>query len=94
MTKSILRKRYRKYCNKHKGQKIRTASDKAIKITLEQEFGAYEIQHLGDTNERGWQGFNFKDNSKPKIENINVFDTKRTGRTPISNSTRGNKNAI
>jgi len=58
ISKKELRQKYRQYCKGQKG--IKTASDVAIKITLEQMFGAYEIQDW-DSRERNWIGIKLKE---------------------------------
>jgi len=71
IAKKDLRKEYQKYCKKHKAKGIRVASDLAIKLTLEQDFGAYEIQDW-DSRERYWCGVKIKEEvqEKLKIEKI------------------------
>lgn len=55
ITKKELRKKYIDYCKKHK---LRTTSDKSIKITLESLFGVVEVR-MNDTS-FGWEGVKFK----------------------------------
>jgi len=56
INKKIIRRKYHEYRKKHK---VPSCSDKAIKITLENMFGASEIQEW-DNRERFWEGINFK----------------------------------
>lgn len=51
--KKIIRREFHKYCKKHK---IPGVSDKAIKITLENLFGAHDTQSSSDYRERVWEG--------------------------------------
>lgn len=55
ISKQELKKEYLKYCKKHK---LRSASDKAIKITLENLFGVVECR-MNDTS-FGWEGVKIK----------------------------------
>jgi len=55
--KKNIRKAFSSYCRKHK---ISGASDVAIKVTLENRFGAYEYQDWEGTRERYWEGIKFK----------------------------------
>jgi len=55
ISKKALRKCYLEYCKFHK---LKSTSDKSIKITLENMFGAIEVR-FGDTS-NGWEGFKFK----------------------------------
>ncbi len=65
--KKELRKEYQIYCKKHRGKGIRVSSDIGIKITLEQQFGAYQIQD-NETRERYWIGIKFKEEKQEKIK--------------------------
>lgn len=56
INKNDLRRQFSIYCKIHK---IRGASDKAIKITLENEYGVYEHQDFNDGS-RYWEGIKFK----------------------------------
>ncbi len=56
--KKELRRKYHLYRKKHK---VPSCSDKAIKITLENMFGAYDTQEWGvGERERFWEGIKFK----------------------------------
>ena len=68
ITKRELRKKYFEYCKSHK---IKGCSDKAIKITLQNNYGVEEGRKniIGDF-EYIWEGIQFKD--KKKIEVIKV----------------------
>ena len=55
--KKNIRRVFSSYCKKHK---IPGASDKAIKVTLENRYGAYEFQDYDGTRERYWEGIKFK----------------------------------
>jgi len=55
--KKNIRKVFSSYCNQHK---IPGASDKAIKVTLENRYGAYEYQDWDGARERYWEGIKFK----------------------------------
>lgn len=59
ISKKDLRKSYYRYCKKHN---LPGSSDKGIKITLENRFGAYESQPMG--GDRVWEGIKFKGNLK------------------------------
>ena len=59
ISKKDLRKAYKCYIRKHRAKGIRVESDKGIKNTLEQEFGAYDNQEFA-TQERYWEGIKFK----------------------------------
>jgi len=61
ITKRVLRKLFFRYCKKHK---IRGASDKNIKVVLEEMFGVTDKQETG--GERIWEGITLKNNSKYK----------------------------
>jgi len=61
ISKKILRRSYSLYCRKHK---ISGASDKAIKVILQEEFGATETRDSYDTRDRIWEGIGFKKNSE------------------------------
>lgn len=54
--KKDIRKMFGQYCKKHK---IPSASDKAIKVTLESRFGAYEVYDNLD-QDRYWEGIKFR----------------------------------
>ena len=56
ISKKDLRRFFYKYCRNHK---LRGASDKGIKITLENLFGVSETQN-GDMRERVWEGIQLK----------------------------------
>jgi len=58
--KPRLRKAFLKYCKEHK---IRGASDKNIKVVLEEMFGATDRQDY-ETKIRVWEGIKFKEKSK------------------------------
>lgn len=59
LPKREVRRRYALYCKSHN---IRGSSDKAIKITLENMFGASEMQASKyDDYERYWEGIKFKE---------------------------------
>ena len=53
--KKDMRREFSKYCKKHK---IPGASDIAIKVSLENKFGAYDSQ--GSLGDRVWEGISFK----------------------------------
>ena len=55
--KKNIRRSFSQYCKKHK---IPGASDKAIKVVLENRFGAYEYQDWDGLRERYWEGIKFK----------------------------------
>ena len=55
--KKNIRKVFSAYCKEHK---ITGASDKAIKVTLENRYGAYEYQEWDGERERYWEGIRFK----------------------------------
>jgi len=57
ISKKKLRKSYHQYRKKHK---VPSCSDKAIKITLENMFGASENQEWGGDRERFWEGIKFR----------------------------------
>ena len=57
ISKRLLRRKYHEYRKKHK---VPSCSDKAIKITLENLFGASENQEWGGDRERFWEGITFK----------------------------------
>ena len=77
ISKKELKKVYLKYCKKHK---LRSASDKAIKITLENLFGVVECR-MNDTS-FGWEGVKIKN-----CKDCKGFSTYRQ----IDNSTIGSK---
>ena len=62
INKSKIRKSFSKYCKEHK---LRGASDKNIKVVLEEMFGVTERQDY-ETKLRVWEGIKFKSNSKYK----------------------------
>ena len=66
--KPKLRKAFSKYCREHK---IRGASDKNIKVVVEEMFGATETQSW-ETKERIWEGIKFKSNSKYQYMEENI----------------------
>jgi P4 family phage/plasmid primase-like protien len=73
--KKELRIAYNKYCKKHKGDKIRMASDKEIKFTLSQMFGSFEIQPAGDSRVRNWEGIAFKSiESEKTTQKLNIIE--------------------
>jgi len=53
VSKKELRKEYNFYCKRHK---LRGCSDKAIKATLEDRYGAIEVQNWSKNRERYWEG--------------------------------------
>ena len=53
--KKEMRREFSKYCKKHK---IPGASDMAIKVSLENKYGAYDSQ--GSLGDRVWEGISFK----------------------------------
>ncbi len=55
--KKDIRKIFSGYCKKHK---VQGASDKAIKIILENRYGACEYQDWEGNKERYWEGIKFK----------------------------------
>lgn len=55
--KKNLRKAFSNYCKKNK---IMGASDKAIKVTLENRYGAYEYRDWEGSRELYWEGIRFK----------------------------------
>jgi hypothetical protein len=58
----ISKKELRKaYCNYTKKHKLQSCSEKAIKITLENMFGAGEWQDWTGNRERYWEGIKFKE---------------------------------
>jgi len=57
ISKKELRKVFHNYCKKHK---VQGASDKAIKITLENMFGVSDTQNWLKDGERLWEGIKFK----------------------------------
>jgi len=60
ITKRDMRRHYHAYCKKHR---VRGASDKAIKASLEELYGAYENQKTMNMGiERVWEGIKFKFN--------------------------------
>lgn len=61
ISKKELRRLYHKYRKKHK---VPSCSDKAIKITLENMFGASENQEWGGDRDRFWEGINIKNENK------------------------------
>lgn len=70
ISKKELRQKYRQYCKNYKSKGVRIASDLAIKITLEQMFGAFEFQEHG--GERYWEGLKFKKEVQEKIEVVKI----------------------
>jgi len=56
ISKKELRNEFHKYCKKHK---LRGAGDKSIKATLQDRYGANEVQIYGEGN-RFWEGIEFK----------------------------------
>lgn len=56
LTKKEFRKAFHKYTKKHK---LPGASDVAIKVTLENRYGAYDSQPMG--GDRQWEGIKFKE---------------------------------
>ena len=61
LSKQKLRKAFLRYCKEHK---IRGASDRNIKVVLEEMFGATDKQETGGV--RVWEGINIKGESKYK----------------------------
>ncbi len=61
LSKQKLRKSFLKYCNKHK---IKGASDRNMKVVLEEMFGATDRQESGGI--RIWEGVKLKENSEYK----------------------------
>jgi len=59
LSKRILRNSFSSYCKEHK---IKGASDKNIKVVLEEMFGATDRQESG--GERIWEGIRLKEKSK------------------------------
>ncbi len=55
--KKNIRKAFSSYCRQHK---IPGASDVAIKVTLENRYGAYEYQDWNGSRERYWEGIKFR----------------------------------
>jgi len=55
--KKNIRKAFSCYCREHK---ITGASDKAIKVTLENRYGAYEYRDWDGTRDFYWEGIRFK----------------------------------
>ena len=55
--KKNIRKAFSVYCKQHK---ITGASDKAIKVTLENRYGAYEFRDWDGTRDFYWEGIRFK----------------------------------
>lgn len=55
--KKNIRKAFSRYCKDHK---IPGASDVAIKVVLENRYGAYDWQDWEGTRERYWEGIKFK----------------------------------
>ncbi len=60
LSKSKIRKAFSRYCKEHK---VRGASDRNIKVVLEEMFGASDRQDY-ETKLRVWEGIKFKENSK------------------------------
>lgn len=75
ISKDELRKNYRKYIKEYKSKGIKSASDIAIKITLEQLFGAYDFQDF-DSKKRYWIGIKFKEEVQKKIEVVKISEGK------------------
>ena len=63
-----IRRAFSRYCKEHK---LKGASDKNIKIVLEEMFGAGEKQSFG-TGLRSWEGIKFKEGSKYKYLDGNL----------------------
>jgi len=55
--KKSIRREFSIYCKKYK---LQGASDKAIKVALENRYGAYEYQESDGLRERGWEGIDWK----------------------------------
>lgn len=57
--KGVLRKKFHKYCKEHK---LKSASDKSIKVTLESMFGSIDVRKGSfDNLIRVWDGIKFKE---------------------------------
>lgn len=57
--KKVLRKKYHEYRKKHK---VPSCSDKAMRITLENMYGASEDRNWDGNRERYWEGIKFRGN--------------------------------
>lgn len=87
ISKKELRKKYFNYCRKYK---LRSASDKSIKITLENMFGCIETR-LIDTS-FGWEGVKFKDCKDCKgFSTYRVNDNSPIGSNILTKVTNGEK---
>lgn len=71
ISKDELRIKYRKYLKGNKSKGVRVATDRAMKYTLENEFGAYESQDF-DSKIRYWKGIKFKLEIQEKIEVVKI----------------------
>lgn len=81
--KTTLRQEYRKYCREHK---LTSASDKAIKSVLAQEFGVSDERSSHGNREMVWIGINLSDKSVMDVKDVNGIYPYRGITNPIVNT--------